>query len=106
MLLITLYIYLSYSPSSTQPPHSTPPLTPTPFPPAAAPPPFEGLLIKSDNSSFQSSKFSNTCPHDQLYRDCHDHNHFVSVIISFITLDIDIIILIIARINPYTLFEG
>ena len=38
--------------SSTQPPHSTPPLTPTPSPPAAAPPPFEGLLIKSDNSSF------------------------------------------------------
>ena len=77
----------------------------TPSPPAAPPSPFEGLLIKSDNSSFHCSKSSNTCPHNHLYHDCHDHLHFISVINSFIILDIDIIILIIASINHHALYE-
>ena len=101
--------YLSYSAS---PPHSTHslPLTPipTPSPPAAPPPPFECLLIKSDNSSFHCSKFLNTCPHDHLCHDCHDchdHHHLISVIMSFIIFDIDIIILIIASINHHALYE-
>ena len=89
----------SYSSLSAPPPRSTP------SPPAAPPSPFEGLLIKSDNSSFHCSKFSNTCPHDHLYHDCHDHHNFISVIISFIILDIDIIILIIASINHHALYE-
>ena len=39
------------------------------------------------------------------YHDCHDHHNFISVIISFIILDIDIIILIIAGINHHALYE-
>ena len=39
------------------------------------------------------------------YHDCHDHHNFISVIISFIILDIDIIILINASINHHALYE-
>ena len=35
------------------------------------------------------------------YHDCYDHHNFISVIVSFIILDIDIIILIIASINHH-----